>query len=545
MPILFDNRLNPEDRNVPPVIVGEPTEINLVRGDGLTILRDGVRVAELTVNGQTYLADMTGTYTFRLPEVCPRGFIIETALGVSAQTTADPQIVALLGQIRDAIEAQQDFEVDSTDWERNTATGTWTREIIQYIDGVAQTPQLIDSGIPITEQSPNINDYELTSTLVCVNDVEFSRILQSVNGGTPVQVGVDTPTGRDCTPDQVLPIVDCLSPSVENTIQAQASNILPLALPFSSTGRVDGVQFGGSGGVPFTAFPWLAEGTPDANVAMFFQPDAQAAPVVSANEQINVTGVSFIMTYEQFNDLNPTSNDLGDFLFTIGLGDDGIESFAATTTPNAALFDAGSLHLAANSIDRETVIVVSVDDPSALSIVDALDTRVGISLERNHRFNLIDVQRVVEYEVLDLLPEDSVRTEDCNTAAILQSSRQVSENTENIDGLLADIQQEIADVGTAIGLDSNVVDVSPNPDQTHGKVQGVNTDIPAGLKSVVITSLSGINVIDGNFELGTGRRPNGVSFAATELDRSRGLLPAMAVVGGTWQWAGLLPVAEV
>lgn len=88
------------------------------------------------------------------------------------------------------------------------------------------------------------------------------------------------------------------------------------------------------------------------------------------------------------------------------------------------------------------------------------------------------------------------------------------------------------------------IDVSPNPDQIHVKVEGTNVDVPAGLKSVIINNITGITAIDGGFSLGNGRRPDSVTFNATEIGRARGLLPAMALSGGTWQWVGLQPIPE-
>lgn len=94
-------------------------------------------------------------------------------------------------------------------------------------------------------------------------------------------------------------------------------------------------------------------------------------------------------------------------------------------------------------------------------------------------------------------------------------------------------------------FDGNVVDVTPNPDQTHTVVSGTNTSIPAGFKSVTINSLTGTTTINGGFQLGGGRRVTSVSYNATEVERARGLLPAFTLVGGTWQWTALSPIEEV
>lgn len=64
--------------------------------------------------------------------------------------------------------------------------------------------------------------------------------------------------------------------------------------------------------------------------------------------------------------------------------------------------------------------------------------------------------------------------------------------------------------------------------------------IPAGFKSVTINSISGINTIDGNFEIGTGRRVDSISFGTDRGNCVNELLPAIAITGtGRWQWIGL------
>lgn len=90
------------------------------------------------------------------------------------------------------------------------------------------------------------------------------------------------------------------------------------------------------------------------------------------------------------------------------------------------------------------------------------------------------------------------------------------------------------------------VEICPTvkPDQNHVLVHGSNTNVPAGLKSVTISNLSGVTTVDGTFELGNGRRPNSISYSATELDGARGLLPAITLSGGTWQFSGIMPITE-
>jgi len=65
-------------------------------------------------------------------------------------------------------------------------------------------------------------------------------------------------------------------------------------------------------------------------------------------------------------------------------------------------------------------------------------------------------------------------------------------------------------------------------------------NIPAGFKSVTINNLSGITTINGGFELGTGRRPNSISFGGDRGNCVNELLPAYTITGGTHQWIGHL-----
>ena len=63
--------------------------------------------------------------------------------------------------------------------------------------------------------------------------------------------------------------------------------------------------------------------------------------------------------------------------------------------------------------------------------------------------------------------------------------------------------------------------------------------VPAGLKSVTINNINGTTVIAGGFELGAGRRVDSISMNATNHPCINGLLPAINITGGTWQWIGI------
>jgi len=100
------------------------------------------------------------------------------------------------------------------------------------------------------------------------------------------------------------------------------------------------------------------------------------------------------------------------------------------------------------------------------------------------------------------------------------------------------------DAGGGSAFDGDITDVTPNPDQTHVLVSGTG-NVPAGLKTVTINNLTGTTTVNGTFQIGAGRRVDAISYNATELDRARGLLPAITLSGGSWQWTGLQPIAEV
>lgn len=70
-------------------------------------------------------------------------------------------------------------------------------------------------------------------------------------------------------------------------------------------------------------------------------------------------------------------------------------------------------------------------------------------------------------------------------------------------------------------------------------VQGANTSVPAGMKSVTIYSTSGTTTIDGVYRLGGGRLPRSQSYGTDRGNCVNELLPAYAISGGTWQWTAL------
>lgn len=69
---------------------------------------------------------------------------------------------------------------------------------------------------------------------------------------------------------------------------------------------------------------------------------------------------------------------------------------------------------------------------------------------------------------------------------------------------------------------------------------GVNSNVPAGFKSVTINNLTGITTLNGQFQLGTGRRVDSISFSTDRGNCVNETLPAYTLSGGTWQWIGHL-----
>lgn len=101
-------------------------------------------------------------------------------------------------------------------------------------------------------------------------------------------------------------------------------------------------------------------------------------------------------------------------------------------------------------------------------------------------------------------------------------------------------------VETVIGvpIDTEIPCIADKPDETHVLVTGTASPIPAGLKSVTINNITGNTTVAGGYVLGNGRRDNSISLSATEIGSVRGLLPAITVVGGTFQWIGIQPINE-
>lgn len=68
---------------------------------------------------------------------------------------------------------------------------------------------------------------------------------------------------------------------------------------------------------------------------------------------------------------------------------------------------------------------------------------------------------------------------------------------------------------------------------------GLNTNVPAGYRSVTISRLTGLVTIDlgdGTFQLGGGSIPRAIGIEGDTYGNEYGVLPAVTISGGTWQW---------
>ena len=82
--------------------------------------------------------------------------------------------------------------------------------------------------------------------------------------------------------------------------------------------------------------------------------------------------------------------------------------------------------------------------------------------------------------------------------------------------------------------------------QTHTIINGTNSAVPAGLKSVTITNVTWTQVVAWGFRISADWvYPKSVSYDATEIDDVRWILPAITVSSGTWQWTGIRPIVEL
>ena len=76
-------------------------------------------------------------------------------------------------------------------------------------------------------------------------------------------------------------------------------------------------------------------------------------------------------------------------------------------------------------------------------------------------------------------------------------------------------------------------------DETTQSIETGTGNIPAGLKSVTINSITGVTTVAGGYELGSGRRSDSISLSSSDQPCINGVLPAITISGGSWQWIGI------
>lgn len=63
-------------------------------------------------------------------------------------------------------------------------------------------------------------------------------------------------------------------------------------------------------------------------------------------------------------------------------------------------------------------------------------------------------------------------------------------------------------------------------------------NVPAGLRSVTISNLTGTTTINGGFGIGDDHALSAISFGTNRGNQINELLPAYTLAGGTWEWIG-------
>ena len=115
-----------------------------------------------------------------------------------------------------------------------------------------------------------------------------------------------------------------------------------------------------------------------------------------------------------------------------------------------------------------------------------------------------------------------------------------------VDNLEALTQTLIDEVDQVEELLTTIRDTLFGSDVNQPIDNDVNTSIPAGFRSVMIGSLSGVNNINlgnaVNYQLGNGRRQDGLILSGEQMGFKNGILPAINITGGTWQWIALGPL---
>ena len=120
------------------------------------------------------------------------------SLNVNLCELAD--ILTGLSDIVTAIQNQQDYEFVNTGWICDSTTGTWQQTVTPYINGVAGTPQVTDSGISCDQPAPD--DFEINR--VCdptTNTVHLRTV--SISSAGAITVIDDLDTGEVCNQSEI------------------------------------------------------------------------------------------------------------------------------------------------------------------------------------------------------------------------------------------------------------------------------------------------------------------------------------------------------
>jgi len=137
----------------------------------------------LEVNGSYIIQDMRFELQYYISDACSPKAVLTKSCPTDVSATSD------------------DVEVISSGWICDPATDTYQRTITPYINGVAQPDQVIDSGVPCSEQPPA--ERELSQVELCVANEVQVQFYESVDGAAPAPLGALIPTGKECG-DRVL-----------------------------------------------------------------------------------------------------------------------------------------------------------------------------------------------------------------------------------------------------------------------------------------------------------------------------------------------------
>jgi hypothetical protein len=182
-------------------------------------------------------------------------------------------------------------------------------------------------------------------------------------------------------------------------------------------------------------------------------------------------------------------------------------------------------NLLTGTIWKQPVIYVPSDPEDATTtgeVAVGVEYDTGISCEP--LLQDIDVPNcagVVEsFRGVPVIPRGVSQVKECNSQAILDKLEEI----------------ELNQTGQTCATPTHVTLCDLEQEEPLRVEYGIGIDVPAGLKSVTINNLSGTTFIDGQFELGPGRRLASISFGTDRGNQRNETLPGYTLSGGTWQW---------